>query len=472
MIVPVIVAGGKGLRLWPHSRQDQPKPFVSVSGLAQTLLQATLRRLAAVRGLQAPLVVCNASHEFLVQAQAAEAGIHEIATLLEPEGRNTAPALCAAALLLAKSYGSHAIMLALPADHQIADEQAFAAAVAAGAELAGQDYLVTFAMKATRPATGYGYLKLGRTIDAAKQQFLLDAFVEKPKREMAESFLASGGYAWNSGMFMFKLATLLKSFEELQPSMLVACRAALPEDAKLASVKLHRAPFLKAPSISVDYAVMERAANVATVVAELGWSDVGDWDAVWQISPKDATGVAAGGNVQVIDSRNSIVHSDGPLVVGLGLDDMIAIGTQDAVLVAPRSHAQDVAKVVDALAELGRKEAASGRKILRPWGWYETLHAGPGFQVKEIAVNPGSRVSLQRHKLRAEHWVCTSGHGIATRGEARIDIGVNDAVDIPLGCIHRLENPGSRMLHIIEVQIGGYTGEDDIERLEDDYGRG
>ncbi len=457
MIVPVIIAGGKGLRLWPQSRETLPKPFVDVIGYEQTLLQSTFERLKVVPGLNAPLIVCNAAHSFLVQAQAISAGQPEVSMLLEPEGRNTAPALCAAALMIERLSGSEAIMLVLPADHIIADEEGFARAVASGAELAGQNYLVTFAMKPTSPATGYGYLKLGSAIDTGKQQFMLDAFIEKPNLEKAQEFLSSANYAWNSGMFMFKAAVLLKNFEALQPDMLGACRAALPTESESSSFLLSQKEFSRAPSISIDYAIMEKAANVATVVADFGWSDVGDWEAVWQASDKDGKGVVARGNVHVTDCTDSIVQSQGPLVVGLGLEKMIAIGTKDAVLVAPLSRAQDVKKAVDALAALGRSEGTSTKKVFMHWGWYESLHHGPGFQVKEIAVNPRAKFPLQRQEFRTGHLVCIVGKGIVTRHGERIEIGVNEHVDIPLGSICNLENPGSEMLHIIDVEIGHYT---------------
>ena len=326
-------------------------------------------------------------------------------------------------------------------------------------------------MKPTGPATGYGYLKLGRAIDAGKQQFKLDAFVEKPDLEKAQGFIDSGQYAWNSGMFMFKATVLLKCFAELQPEILSACKAAMPAEAISSSYLLDQHAFSNAPSISIDYAIMERASNVATVVADMGWSDVGDWDAVWQASDKDMKGVVVRGNAHAIDCKDSIVQSCGPLVLGLGLDNMIAIGTRDAVLVAPLSRSQDVKKAVDALAELGRSEATSNKVVVRPWGWYESIHSGPGFQVKEIAVKPGAKLSLQRHKFRAEQWVCIMGRGIVTRGDELINIEVNQTVDIPLGAMHRLENISREMLHIIEVQLGAYTGEDDIERFDDIYGR-
>ena len=467
MITPVIIAGGKGMRLWPASRESLPKPYVSVTGDGGTLLQSTFARLKAAGECGPPLVVCSEAHDFLVREQAAG---NPVDMLLEPMGRNTAPALCAAALVLA-ARGSDEPMLVLPADHIVKDGQAFASAVRSGADLARQGHLVTFAITPTSPATGYGYLKIGAPIDSALQQYRLEAFVEKPDLARAEGFLAAGGYAWNSGMFMFRPSVLIGAFEQFQPEILAACRAALAAARPGPVMKLEPQSFAAAPSISIDYAIMEKAPNVATVVADLGWSDVGDWQAIWEIAPRDAEGNAVRGNAQSVGSRGSLMQSDGPLVVGIGLEDMIAVGTKDAVVVAPRARSQDVKLAVDLLNSLGRGEAASSKKVFRPWGSFEQLHIGPGFQVKELTVIPGAKLSLQSHKFRAEHWVCIAGEGIATCDGARIPLKVGEATYLPLGAIHRLENPGTETLRIIEVQIGSYTGEDDIQRYEDVYGR-
>jgi mannose-1-phosphate guanylyltransferase/mannose-1-phosphate guanylyltransferase/mannose-6-phosphate isomerase len=362
-------------------------------------------------------------------------------------------------------------MLVLPADHVIADEVAFAEAVKSGSDLARQGFLVTFAIKPTEAATGYGYLKIGKPIDPERKQFRLEAFVEKPDRQRAEQFLTSGVYAWNSGMFVFRPSTLIAAFEQLQPDILKACREALTGCAPGAMMKLDRAAFAQAPSISIDYAIMEKSPNVATVIADLGWSDIGDWQAIWQIAAKDERGNVIHGNVVAIGNNDSLMQSDGPLLVGLGLRGFIAVATKDAVIVAPKDRAQDVKLVVDTLVAQNRSEAVAAKKVFRPWGSFEQLHVGPGFQVKEITVNPGAKLSLQRHRYRAEHWVCIAGEGIVTRGGERRRIAVNQAIDIPLGAVHRLENPAQQPLQIVEVQIGSYTGEDDIERIEDIYGR-
>ncbi|MCB1380604.1 MAG: mannose-1-phosphate guanylyltransferase/mannose-6-phosphate isomerase [Alphaproteobacteria bacterium] len=471
MIVPVVVAGGKGTRLWPASREVLPKPYAAGLSGDNTLLQATLHRINQIANCSRPLVVCASAHDFLVQQQASTPDGCAADLLLEPEGRNTAPAICAAALAVARRHGPDVAMLVLPADHVIRKGEAFAEAVARAADLAHRGYLTTFAITPTHAATGYGYLRIGEAIDEAQQQFKLAGFVEKPDHDRAAQFLASGSYAWNSGMFVFQPGVILDAFERLQPEILSACLSALPDESSGPVMRLGAEAFAAAPSISIDYAIMEKSADVATVVADLGWSDVGDWQAIWELSDRDTDGNACQGAAEAVASQGCLIRSDGPLVVGVGLTDIIAVGTKDAVVVAPRSKAQEVKRAVDHLTALGRSEATIGIKVLRPWGSYEQLHIGPGFQVKELTVRPGAKLSLQRHKHRAEHWVCIAGEGIATRGDERIPLSVDQTVYIPLGAIHRLENPGHETLRVIEVQLGSYTGEDDIERLEDIYGR-
>ena len=352
MIVPVIMAGGKGARLWPLSRNGLPKPFVAIEG-GETLLQSTLRRAAAIPGLGAPVVVCDGAHELLVCQQAADVFPGKLTLLLEPESRGTAPAVCAAALLVERLAGLGTKLLVLPSDHVISDHAAFAGAVVSAAELAGAGYLVTFAVKAREPATGYGYLKIGEPINVAKQQFRVEAFVEKPERERAVQFLGSGHHAWNSGIFMFETASLIEAFQHFRPDILAACRGALP--AKTGeSAALDPTAFAVAPSISIDHAIMEKAGNVAAVIADFRWSDVGDWNSVWRETRKDDGGVAARGNVFTVDCAGSLIRSEGPLVLGLGLEDMIVVATKDAILVAPRSRAQDVKRAVDELAARNR----------------------------------------------------------------------------------------------------------------------
>jgi mannose-1-phosphate guanylyltransferase/mannose-6-phosphate isomerase len=469
-LVPVVLAGGKGVRLWPVSREAMPKPYIHTSDAEQTLLQATLRRVADLGMTSETLVVCNQDHDFIVSAQAQSSARNGVRLILEPDGRNTAPAICAAALIqMAK--GNDDPMLVLPADHLIKNQARFAEAVRSGMELAETGHLVTFAVKPTFPATGYGYLKIGAPINEARKQFHIESFVEKPDAAVAMTFVASGKHAWNSGMFMFKPSVLIAAFAELQPGILQACRDAVPEDVREPTIRLNRAAFMRAPSISIDYAIMEKSSNVATVLADFDWSDVGDWQAVWSVASQDDNNNAVFGNAHVVDSSGSLVHSDGPLLVGVGLVDMIAVATKDAIVVAPMQRAQDVKRAVEQLKAKNLPEASSGRKVLRPWGSYEQLHVGPGFQVKELTVLPGAKLSLQRHRFRAEHWVCIAGEGYAVRGEDRIHLSTGEGVYIPLGSIHRLENPGPEVLRIVETQIGKYTGEDDIERIEDIYGR-
>lgn len=470
MVVPVILAGGKGVRLWPVSREAMPKPYVRTAEVEETLLQSTLRRVAALSPGRPTLVVCNQDHDFLVSGQAQTSALNGVRLLLEPEGRNTAPAICAAALVLLATAGDEP-MLVLPADHVINDQTAFEDAVSSGVDLARRGHLVTFAVTPTFPATGYGYLKIGKAVDAAQRQYAIEAFVEKPDAQVAMRFLADGGYAWNSGMFVFKPSVLLAAFERLQPDILEACKEAVGAGAAGADVRIDRAAFARARSISIDYAIMEKASNVATVVAGFDWSDVGDWLAVWNIAARDASGNAILGNAEVIDSSGSLVRSDGPLLVAVGLADMIAVATKDAVIVAPKDRAQDVKQAVEQLKTHDRPEASSGKKVHRPWGSFEQLHIGPGFQVKELTVQPGAKLSLQRHKHRGEHWVCIAGEGFAVRDKDRIHLIVGTGVFIPQGSIHRLENPGTEILRVVETQIGSYTGEDDIERFEDVYGR-
>lgn len=454
MIVPVIIAGGKGLRLWPLSRETLPKPYIQITGSAETLLQSTLRRLALIEGMGKPVVVCNAIHGGLAQRQVAEVWGSNPAMLLEPEGRNTAPALCAAALAVERLAGSDAIMLALPSDHAIADAAGFARTVAAGAELAGAGYLVTFSIKPREPATGYGYLKTGAPIDAAKQQYRLDEFVEKPDRQRAEQFLASGQYGWNSGIFMFEAAALIKAFEQFQPDILAACRKALPAGEFEQAVLLDPKAFAAAPSISIDYAIMEKASNVATVLADFHWSDIGDWNAVWQEAAQDDKGVAARGDVLALDCAASLLQSSGPLLVGIGLEDMIAVATRDAVLVAPRARAQDVKRAADILAARGRPEEMGALVDFQPWGQTGLIHQGSGFRVKQLTINAGAGVDLEHREGGAVHWMCVAGRGTIARGDETLVIGVGDTVVNRAGVIQRLENSGPGALWMLEVSIG------------------
>ena len=422
-------------------------------GDTQTLLQATLSRLNTLADIGNPLIVCGTVFGVQAKLQAFLAGFPDVATLLEPEGRNTAPAICAAALMVERTCGADAIILTLPADHVIADGAAFAAAVASGAELAARKMLVTFAITARTPATEYGYLKLGETIDCGKRQQMVDAFVEKPSPEKAQAFLAAGQYAWNSGMFMFTAAAIIENFARLQPDILSACRKSLPANPDTPPFRLNKKEFEKAEAISIDVAIMERAENVAAVVVDMGWSDVGSWDSIWQASSKPVAGNATQGNVHLHDCKDSIVQSGGPLLVALGLESMIAVATDDAILVAPRSRSQEVKKVIEEQAQSRHGGSSNCRKALRAWGWIRSLRAGTGVDVNEIAVYPGSSASLPGRDTQAVQWICTTGSGVFTLGDESMDLHADRALRIPAGVTRKLENTGSCMLYIIEVQV-------------------
>lgn len=470
MISPVILSGGKGSRLWPLSSEAVPKAYVALPGMNETPLQATLRRLEFLEPHHCPMIVCNEEHLLLALNQASGAATGTPQVVLEPEGRNTAAAVCVAALIVNNMEREDEPMLVLPADHVIQDVAAFAEAVGAGANLARRGYLVTFAVKPSFPATSYGYIKLGPPVDQSGSQFEVAAFIEKPDKDTAAGFLARGGYAWNSGMFMFRPSVVLEAFERYEPNVLRACRAAAGDPLDSTVVKLDRVAFLPAPSTSIDCAIMEKATNVAAVAAKFDWSDVGDWQSVWSTSSHDINCNAVSGKAAVMNCSGSLVHSAGPSLLGVGLKDIIAVATEDAIIVMPRDHSQDIKAAVENMQAASRPEA-SGIQALRPWGFFRQLNVGAGYKMKELTVLPGAKLSLQRHKFRSEHWICIAGEGVATRGDERIPLALGTSVFISQGAVHRLENTGSENLRIVEIQIGSYTGDDDIERLEDDYGR-
>jgi mannose-1-phosphate guanylyltransferase/mannose-6-phosphate isomerase len=471
-VVPVILSGGTGTRLWPLSRESYPKQFWPLLSAA-TMLQETAAR-AAGPGFKPPVVVCSDAHRFLVAEQLRAARIGDARILLEPAGRNSAPAIAAAALLIA-AEDPDALLWILAADHAIADLPALHAALDKAAVAARQGFIVTFGMAPTAPETGYGYIEVGAALPDAPGVSAIARFVEKPDAARAADFLADGRHLWNSGMFLATAATLLAEMRTHAPAVLSAVEAALNAAARdLDFHRLDKDAFLAAPSISIDYAVMERTSRAAVVPAAIGWSDLGSWDALWDAAPvRDAAGnVTAGpGPVEVLDSSGCYVRSEGVLTAVLGLQDMIVVTTDDAVLVAPRARAQDVKTLVTRLRDTGRPEATQHRRVYRPWGHYEGLIQGDRFQVKEIGVRPGQKLSLQKHFHRAEHWVVVHGTAIVHRDGEEILLRENESVYLPLGCVHRLENPGKISLTLIEVQVGSYTGEDDIIRLEDTYGR-
>jgi len=472
MFTPVILCGGAGTRLWPLSRELYPKQLLALTG-SHTLLQQTVLRLEGL-GASAPVIVCNEAHRFLVAEQLRELQVAPRATLLEPCGRNTAPAIAlgAHAALKGTAAGAKAagpVLLVLPADHLIRDTAAFQQAVRAalGAAQAGQ--LVTFGVVASRPETGYGYIQRGA---AGGEGFRIARFVEKPNRERALEFMQSGDYYWNSGMFMFRARRYLEELERCAPEVARICAAAFRgAKADLDFTRIDAATFEACPADSIDYAVMEKTADAVVVPLNAGWSDVGSWAALHEASEADAHGNVVHGDVLSEDTHGSYLHSESRLVAALGLKDHVVIETKDAVLVAPKDRVQDVKKLVLRLKELGRSEHALHREVLRPWGSYDSLENGPRFQVKRLKVKPGATLSLQLHQHRAEHWVVVAGTARITRGEEVFLLEENQSTYIPVGMKHRIENPGTTPLEIIEVQSGSYLGEDDIVRFEDRYGR-
>ncbi len=470
MIHPVVLSGGAGTRLWPMSREAYPKQLLPLLS-ELSLLQETARRVNDPTRFAAPLVVCNEEHRFVVAEQLRELAIAPAAILLEPAGRNTAPAVAIAALALLKD-DADALMLVLPSDHAIADTAAFHAACDAAAEAARQGALVTFGIRPDRPETGYGYIRRGAALKGATGAFRVAEFVEKPDAATAASYLAGGKHDWNSGMFLFPARLALDELERLDPEMVALCRRALDEaTADLDFLRLARAPFEAIAGKSIDYALMEHTASAAVVPADMGWNDVGAWSALWDVGDKDADGNVVGGDVVTVDVRNSYLRSEGKLIAAVGVSDMIVVATDDVVLVVPRDRAQDVKQVVDGLKKSNRPEPMFHPRIYRPWGYYQTVHDGERFQVKRITVKPGAKLSLQMHHHRAEHWIIVNGSALVTRGEDTFLLTENQSAYIPMFTPHRLENPGKVPLNLIEVQSGSYLGEDDIVRYEDNYGR-
>jgi mannose-1-phosphate guanylyltransferase/mannose-6-phosphate isomerase len=469
LIVPVILSGGSGSRLWPVSRASFPKqlwPLIS----DKTMLQETALRGTGA-GFAAPVIVCNNEHRFLIAEQLREAGIEDARIVLEPVGRNSAPALAAAALLVAEDMPD-AVLWMMAADSAITRPDALAEAVAAAVAAAREGRIVTFGMKPTRPETGYGYIEVGETLPGHPGVHALAAFVEKPDAARARALLATGRHLWNSGMFVATAATMIEELRCHAPDVLLATQRAVSlRGTDLDFIRLDPVAFAQAPDISIDYAVAERTQHAAVVPADLGWSDVGSWDALWDISAKDQAGNVAVGDVFLEHASNCYVRSDGIVTAVTGLADAIVVVTEDAVLVTHRDRAQDVKKVVEKLRAEGRHEAVAHNRSYRPWGFYESLIKGDRFQVKRIVVKQGERLSLQRHYHRAEHWVVVAGVALVTREDEEILVRENESIYLPLGCTHRLENPGRIPLTLIEVQSGSYLGEDDIVRLDDTYNR-
>jgi mannose-1-phosphate guanylyltransferase/mannose-6-phosphate isomerase len=475
---PVILCGGSGTRLWPLSRQQYPKQLLRLAG-ENSLLQDTVTRLQGITlpesgTVASPILVGNEEYRFLVAEQLREIDIAHARLLLEPCGRNTAPALTLAAMAALESVPD-AILIVTPADHVIRDAAGFRQAILTAGQLASSGQFVTFGIQPTRPETGYGYIESGAPASVAGT-FLVTRFVEKPDFKTAEAYLAQGNFYWNSGIFVMPAQAWLDRLGQFRPDILDTCRAAYQNKQVDADfVRPGKAEFSNCPSDSIDYAVMEHLAGaqgkLCVIPMEIGWSDVGAWDALWELGPHDDQGNVFSGDVHAVDTRDTLAISGSRLVACVGLKDAIVVETPDAVLVADKHSIQQVKALVNQLDSLQRPESSSHRKVYRPWGWYDSLDRGERFQVKRIVLHPGASISLQMHHHRAEHWVVVSGTARITRGEETFLVSENESTYIPLGTVHRLENPGKVPLEIIEVQSGSYLGEDDIVRLEDRYGR-
>ncbi|MEQ1637609.1 MAG: mannose-1-phosphate guanylyltransferase/mannose-6-phosphate isomerase [Methylococcales bacterium] len=465
-MIPVILSGGSGTRLWPLSRGHYPKQFLPLVS-NKTMIQETLLRLRGLDNCQSPLAVCNEEHRFMLAEQLRACDIKPAAIILEPIGRNTAPAVALAALAAASADD---ILLVLPADHVISDVKTFQQAVLQAEQLAKQDFLVTFGIVPTGPETGYGYIK--RSEKLKEGAYAVAGFVEKPDRITATAYVESGDYFWNSGMFAFKAGVYLEELAKFNPEMLAVCRKAFDvAQVDYDFTRLDAAVFGACPSDSIDYAVMEKTDRAMVVPLDAGWSDVGSWSALWDVIEKDPEGNAMRGDVLTIDTSNSYIHSENKLVTAIGVNDLIIVETADAIMVAPKSRVQDVKLLVEKLKQDKRPEVDTHRKVFRPWGHYDSVDKGERHKTKRIVVNPGAKLSVQMHHHRAEHWVVVTGTALVSRGDEQILLSENQSTFIPLGVVHRLENPGVIPLEIVEVQSGSYLGEDDIVRFSDNYGR-
>lgn len=468
MILPVIMAGGSGSRLWPLSRQQFPKQFLRLLG-NDSMLQTTANRLSGIKHSPA-LVICNEEHRFSVAEQFRSNAIKTSGIILEPVGRNTAPAIALAAIQALKS-GDDPLLLVLSADHVIKDEAAFCASIEQATQFATANKLVTFGIVPTAPETGYGYIKRGDSQNMSSG-FSVSQFVEKPDLSTAKDYLTSGEYYWNSGMFLFKASAYLAELKVHCPDIFNACELAMVDtQSDCDFIRLDKSAFETCADDSIDYAVMEKTENAVVVPMDCGWSDVGSWSSLWEVSDKDEFGNACRGDVINIDTRNTYVNASEKLVTTIGLDDAIVVETKDAILVAKQSEVQQVKKIVEKLKAEQRSEWQHHREVYRPWGKYDSIDNGKRFQVKRITVNPGEKLSIQMHHHRAEHWIVVSGTAKVTNGDKDILLTENQSTYIPVGVIHALENPGKVPLELIEVQSGSYLGEDDIVRFEDRYGR-
>ncbi|HLD68824.1 MAG TPA: mannose-1-phosphate guanylyltransferase/mannose-6-phosphate isomerase [Pseudomonas sp.] len=470
-MIPVILSGGSGSRLWPLSRKQFPKQFLALTG-EHSLFQQTLQRLA-FEGMQKPLIVCNSEHRFIVQEQLATLKLEVDGLLMEPFGRNTAPAVAISAMKLL-AEGRDELMLVLPADHVLKDQRAFQRVLALATIAAENGEMVLFGVPATRPETGYGYIRC----DLQNRHGLPDGsnrvlqFVEKPDLQRASAFVESGDYFWNSGMFMFRASRFLEELKKHDPDIYDTCLLALERSQRDGDItQIDADTFACCPDNSIDYAVMEKTEQACVVPLSAGWSDVGCWASLWDVQDKDANGNVLKGDVVMQDSKNCMVHGNGKLVTVLGMDNIVVVETKDALMIAPKDRVQEVKKLVKTLNEQGRQETLSHCEVFRPWGSYDSVDMGGRFQVKRISVKPGARLSLQMHHHRAEHWIVVSGTAEVTCNDKTFLLTENQSTYIPITAVHRLANPGKIPLEIIEVQSGSYLGEDDIVRFEDIYGR-
>jgi mannose-1-phosphate guanylyltransferase/mannose-6-phosphate isomerase len=469
MILPVIMAGGKGSRLWPLSRELYPKQFLTVSG-ELSMLQQTVARLTGMEH-SAPLLICNEEHRFIAAEQLRLGGFSHSGIILEPVGRNTAPAIALAALQALKNaeQDKDPILLVLAADHLIEDTSAFQTSVSKALPFAKAGKLVTFGIVPTIPETGYGYIKAGESQGDA---FSVAQFVEKPDLNTAQDYLASGDYYWNSGMFLFKASRYLEELKKYSPEILLACEQSMEESTPdMDFVRVNIEAFQRCPDDSIDYAVMEKTDSSMVIPMDAGWSDVGSWSALWEVSEKDENNNVIIGDVISVNSANNYLHSNNKLIAVVGIDNLVVVETKDAILVAHKEQVQDVKTIVNHLKAIGRTEHKIHREVYRPWGKYDSLDIGNRDQVKRITVKPGGKLSIQMHHHRAEHWIVVSGTAKVTNGDKTILLTENESTYIPIGQVHALENPGVLPLELIEVQSGSYLGEDDIVRFEDRYGR-
>jgi len=467
-IIPVILSGGSGTRLWPLSRKQYPKQYLPLVG-DNTMLQETILRLNGLGNLADPIIICNADHRFLVAGQCQQIDIESPTILLEPVGRNTAPAIAAAALQSQK-ISNEAVLLVLSADHVIQDIDAFHQAIKIASRQAQAGKLATFGIVPTDANTGYGYIK--SSVDSNNGAHKVEEFVEKPDLETAEKYLEQGNYLWNSGMFMFQADVLISELSEQSPNIVVSAIDAVTNATKdLDFIRLEKKTFESSPSDSIDYALMEKSDNVVVVPLDAGWNDIGSWSALHDIGKKDANGNVINGDVFMQDTTNTYVHANGHMIATIGVQDLIIVDTPNATLISTKDKSQEVKNIVEQLQRQDREEQSCHRKVYRPWGWYDSIEMGKHFQVKRLHVNPGAKLSLQMHHKRAEHWVVVSGIATAINGEDVLTLTEGDSTYIPIGTTHGLENKTNEQLEIIEVQSGTYLGEDDIVRFEDIYGR-